>query len=324
MNNIEAIQKQIILAINQAKHVVLVSHQKPDGDAVGSVLALAHYLDTLNKKFTIFSTHLLSDGLRFLPRSDWWQTDTSIWDKNNFDLIIVLDSGDLKYAGIHDYINNLTHAFLIINIDHHQTNGQFGHYNLVLPTASSTCEIVHNLLNDTTDINKKIATCLLTGIITDTGGFFNLATTSSAIHVASQLLLSGANLKEINQNTLHNRPINSLRLWGRALERLYQDQKTGIIMTVITLQDLLACNTDETAIEGVANFLNTLSEAKNNVIAVISENLDGKIKVSLRTTSPLLDVAKFAKLMGGGGHKKAAGFNLNGTLTQTKYGWTIN
>lgn len=323
MINLAETKQQIILAIKQARHVVLVSHQKPDGDAAGSVLAMAHYLDAIDKNWTIFSLHELSPNLRFLPNSQSWQSDHGLWQSDHFDLIIVLDTGDLKYAGIHDYIQNLSHEFKIINIDHHPTNTNFGHYNLVLPEASSTCEIVHAILEETKFIDKKIATCLLTGIITDTSGFFNMATTSKAVQISSQLLLLGASIKEINQNTLQHRPINTLRLWGKAMERLYQHPQTGIIMTVITQKDLIMANAENSAIDGVANFLSSLSEAKNNAIAVLSEIENNNIKVSLRTTSPLLDVSKFAKLMGGGGHKKAAGYIINGSLIQTKYGWKI-
>lgn len=323
MQNLEETKKRILQEIKAAKKALLIAHQKPDGDAAGAALAMAHFLEDCGKEFAIFSKHELNPNLHFLPKAEHWQTDHRIITKADYDLLIVLDSGDMKHAGIAEHVNLLNHQYTIINIDHHPTNTCFGHHNLINPDASSTCEIIYDLLRSAKALHKKIATCLLTGIVTDTNGFSNLATTPYSIEIAGQLLLHGASLKNITLRTLQHRPINTLKLWGRALQRLTKDGKTGMILTAITQQDLIECHADNSATEGVANFLNSLDEAKKNTIAVLSQADPGKIKVSLRTTSPLLDVSKFAKLMGGGGHKKAAGFTIKGTLKSTNYGWKI-
>ena len=159
--------------------------------------------------------------------------------------------------------------------------------------------------------------------MTDTGGFQNSATTPSAISVASELMNKGANMQHISKFALDQRPVNTLKLWGRALQRLKINKKNKIISTVITRQDLIECNANETEMEGVANFLNELDQAQNGVVMVLTEREPGKIKGSLRTTNPLIDVAKLAKILGGGGHKKAAGFSINGTLKENNGGWQI-
>lgn len=323
MKNLAEVQKAIIKEIEQAQHVLLVAHQKPDGDAAGACLALSHYLEDLKKDYTAFCIDEINPYLKFLPKSEEVVQHKEIWDKKDFDVMIILDSGDLKYAGIEAYVNDLTHDYKIINIDHHETNDNFGDYNLVISDASSTCEIIHDLLDTVNALNKNIATCLLTGLVTDTGGFSNLATTSSAIETASKLLLHGANLQQITTNTLNHRPFNALKLWGRALERLEEDSETGIVSTVITLKDMAECQADEEARDGVANFLNSLDQNKAKAIMVLTERPQGKIKVSLRTTNPLINVAEFAKLMGGGGHTKSAGFEIDGRLQETKKGWKI-
>ena len=322
-NELEQLKRQIIAEIKAAENIILVGHQKPDGDAVGSCLALAHYLSNLNKKYTCFSTDVIHPSLQFIPMVEIFQSDQDFWQAPKFDLLIVLDSGDLRYAGIAHHLARFTHDYKIINIDHHTTNEMFGHYNLVMDNVSSTCEIVHDLLLMDNAITQDIATCLLTGIVTDTNGFSNLATTATAIEKAGKLLLHGANLKQITHSTILNQSVNNLKLWGRALERLYQDPETGIVITAITHEDLLDCEVGIEACEGVANFLSTLEEVNNNIVLVLSERDKDTVKVSLRTTSPLLDVAKFAKIMGGGGHKKAAGFSLKGLLIKTNYGWKI-
>lgn len=322
-NELEQLRQQIIAEIKAAEHIMLVGHQKPDGDAVGSCLALAHYLCYLNKKFTCFAADTIHPSLQFLPMVEVFTNDHQVWHQPKFDLLIVLDSGDLRYAGISHHVASYTHDYKIINIDHHATNEMFGHYNLVMDKVSSTCEIVHDLLHADHAITMDIATCLLTGIVTDTNGFSNLATTATSIEKAGKLILHGANLKYITRSTILNQSVNNLKLWGRALERLYQDPKTGLVITAITHDDLLECEVGIEACEGVANFLSTLEEVNNNIVLVLSERDKETVKVSLRTTSPLLDVAKFAKIMGGGGHKKAAGFSLKGSLIKTSYGWKI-
>ncbi|MBI2410635.1 MAG: DHH family phosphoesterase [Candidatus Kerfeldbacteria bacterium] len=324
-NNYTSIYKQIFEAIDRAQHVMLVMHQKPDGDTAGASLAVAHYLDIIGKPHTCFCVDTLSPTLHFLPGKEKITTSPEHWHPANaqFDLLIVFDAGDLKYSGIADYVDKLSHDFTIINIDHHATNAQYGHINLVMTTASSTCEIVHELLNSANVLNKQIATCLMTGLITDTGGFTNLATTASAITAASKLLLKGANLRQITNHTLQNRSVNTLKLWGRALERLTQSH-SGIVTTVITQQDLEECGATETAIEGVANFLNSLDDQTTaKAVMVLYERTPGIIKGSLRTTHPLIDVSKLAILLGGGGHKKAAGFTVPGRLQCTNGQWSI-
>ncbi|OGY88056.1 MAG: hypothetical protein A2233_04650 [Candidatus Kerfeldbacteria bacterium RIFOXYA2_FULL_38_24] len=310
------IYQNILTEITASQHVMLVTHQNPDGDAVGSTLAMAHFLENMQKPYTCFCVDAPPKSLAFLPGVLNISNNPDHWlaTRAKFDLLIALDAGDLKHAGITDYLVKLKHKFKIINIDHHVTNKNFGHHNLVDPTASSACEIVHEFLSAINALNKKIADCLLTGLITDTGGFTNLATNASAIGIASKLLLQGANLPKITTHTLQNRSVFSLRLWGRALERL-QTSPSGMVVTVITQKDLTDCHATEEDVSGVANFLNSLDEQKDaRAILVLTEQNNNKVKGSLRTTHPLMDVAKFATILGGGGHKKAAGFTLSAKL----------
>lgn len=319
------IYRDIFAAIDRAKHVMLVMHQKPDGDTTGACLAMAHYLDVVGKPHTCFCIDEVSPTLQFLPGKEKITSEARHWhpDQVEFDLVIVFDAGDLKYSGIDQYVEQLTHDFTIINIDHHATNTQFGDHNLVVSKASSTCEIVHHLLSSVDALNKEIATCLMTGLVTDTGGFTNLATTASAIDAASHLLKKGANLASISKKTLKNRSVNSLKLWGRALERL-QRTESGVVVTVITKQDMEECNASLEAVEGVANFLNSLDDQTDaKAVLVLFEQNEGVVKGSLRTTHPLIDVSKLATLLGGGGHKKAAGFTVPGTLVEINGKWFI-
>ncbi len=325
MQDFGHIYRKILDEINNASHVMLVMHQKPDGDTAGASLALANYLDTIDKPHTCFCIDELSPTFAFLPGYHKVTAKAHHWhpEKAKFDLIIVLDAGDLRYAGVQDYIDHLTHDFTIINIDHHATNTRYGDHQLVITNASSTCEIIHDLLDSIHALNRSIATCLMTGLVTDTGCFSNLATTASSIDTAGKLLLKGVSMKQITDRTMQNRRTSTLRLWGRALERL-TPSPTGLVTTVIRQQDIEECCADEEAVEGVANFLNSLDEQTDaKAIMVLTERKDGIIKGSLRTTHPLIDVSKIATLFGGGGHKKAAGFATEGKIIQKNGQWQI-
>ena len=323
MEKYQKLFDQVHIELEKAQHIMLVIHKNPDGDATGASLALSHFLEKNNKNHTCFSKDKLGSNFAFLPKNDVFNHDEKIWKNNDFDLIITLDSSNLDHTGVEPHINNHKNRVKIINIDHHITNEKHGHINLVVSEASSTCEIVHYLLDAKKAINKAIATCLLTGIITDTDGFQNMATTPSAIETASRLMKKGVNIGSITKLTLDQKPVNTLKLWGMALQRLKINKKNNVISTVVTRQDLIDCNASEEALDGIANFLNRLNEAENGVVMVLSEHEPGKIKGSLRTTNPLIDVSKLANILGGGGHKKASGFSIEGKLEETDDGWQI-
>jgi len=308
--------------VDNAKHILALSHQNPDGDGLGALLALGIYFRSINTPHVLFCLDPAPEYFQFLPNVEVITSDETHLATKEFDLIIILDSGDLEYAGIHEHFRKLKGLPVVINIDHHPSNAYFGHINLVHPAASSTSEIIYHFLDYFRfPIDKEVATCLLTGILTDTGGFSNLATTSSSMEVASKLLASGARLKQITENALKNKSLTQLQLWGRALARLKRDEKTGVVTTVITQKDFDELDIDDNGTEGIANFLNNIDGAK--VIIVLREKEDGTIKASLRTTHPEVDVSELAKKFGGGGHKKAAGFSVKGKIVETKEGWKI-
>ncbi|MFA6475266.1 MAG: DHH family phosphoesterase [Patescibacteria group bacterium] len=318
-----AIHTEIITALQQANHVLIISHRKPDGDTIGAGLAIRHYCHSLNKPVQNYCLDPAADYFHFLPEANTLGPQNNVWLDKSIDVIVVVDAGDLGYAGVAEQIAGLPQKYTLINIDHHVTNTNFGQINLVASTASSACEVVYHLLESVRAIDHTIATCLLTGLITDTGNLTNLATTASAVQVASRLVSKGANLAHITKQALNHRTYTTLKLWGRALQRLHEDAKTGMVVTTLTLEDLLDCQADDEDISGISNFLNGLDQSADKAILVLVQTAPDVIKGSLRTTNPLLDVTEFAKLYGGGGHKKAAGFTTSGTLTLTPTGYAI-
>jgi len=302
------VSKQIHSVLQEASHILLVPHQNPDGDAIGSVGALAEYLiNQLQKKVDIFCLTAVPPSLHFVPHSHLVSSDELIWQVKTIDTILVVDSGDLRYAGINKFVKS--HQAQIINIDHHPTNDNYGHINLINPSASSTAEIIFDFFQaNNLKLNKQIATALLTGILTDTGNFTNGATSMRALNIASSLLKSGARIREINQWTLKNNTIDILKLWGIVLNRLEYDANKDLAYTYLTQADYKKFNLDEKEVEGISNFMNTVGGVKMGLF--LKETTDGKIKGSFRTTYDDVDVSVLAKQFGGGGHKKAAGFTV--------------
>ncbi|RJO59774.1 bifunctional oligoribonuclease/PAP phosphatase NrnA [Candidatus Parcubacteria bacterium] len=313
--------KQIHQAIEKANEILLIAHQKPDGDTLGANLAMANWLKSLGKHFHIFCLHPVPQHLRYLPLWEHVQyTDTEI-SRIPFEAVIFIDSSNVAYAGAGAILEKLKNHATIINIDHHASNPGFGDLNYVDPDASSASEMIYRFFNyHQIQINRDIATCLLTGILTDTGGFSNLATTQSSMKIAGKLLGYGAKFRTITNHTVKNKTVNTLKLWGRALDRLTR-HADGIVSTVITQADLQEYEVTDEDLEGIANFLNALQDAR--IIMVLKEDPTGFVKVSLRTTQDGVDVTELANKFGGGGHQKAAGFSLPGKLIRTPTGWRI-
>jgi len=312
--------KQIHNHLKSANNLALVSHQNPDGDTLGSAVAMAEYLQTLGKEVRIFCLSPVPDKFDFLRHIGLVSQDEKIFAQA--DTIAVLDSGDLKYAGVAEIIKDT--AATIINIDHHATNANYGHINMVVPTASSTTEVVYNFFK-TNNIHTtpSMACALLTGLITDTDNFSNSATTYTSLTAAGELLRLGANWTLINNQLVRNKSISTLKLWGVVLSRLNKKSPSGgspaggeeidMAYTYLTTADIAEHDASEADVEGIANFLNKLDGAKISLF--LKEMPAGKIKGSFRTTHEDMDVSALAKKLGGGGHKKAAGFTADGSIT---------
>lgn len=304
--------------IDSSSSFAVACHRRPDGDAIGSLLSLGNYLESLDKKVGLYCFDSIPSYLNFLPGiervkkecDDFWQSTANI---------ILVDCGDLNVVGIP--VDCFKDKHLAV-VDHHISNPRYGEVNVIDPEVAATAELLGRFFQSINfPIDKNSATCLLAGLYTDTDAFSNLATTPEALAMASLFLKQGANFKEITANTLQNKSIPALKLWGRALERLRLDVEKGIAVTVIRDSDLKECQAQVEDTEGIASLLNHLADVKMSM--VLREQGDGTVKGSLRTTNELIDVSKIAKLLGGGGHMKAAGFLVKGHVVETEKGWKI-
>lgn len=310
MQSHKHISAAILRTIQNSQNILLIPHQKPDGDCLGSVFAFYDYLKSLDKNITVFCLDPVPQNLQFLPHSEILTTDHLIFTKN-YDAVIIFDS-DPRYCGVADLLTAIPGSFTLINIDHHASNTGHGDISLVINTASSTAEIIYRLFKDwQISFNQNIATALSTGLITDTGGLTNPATNYQALSAVSDLINHGANPSRIINATIKNTTLPNLLLWGRALSRLHKIQKYDLVYTFITRADFIECEASEEDIEGISNYLHILQDAK--IILVLSEMPNGLIRGSLRTTSNV-NLSKLAQFFGGGGHKKASGFSLPGRL----------
>ena len=299
-------------AIGESRSIVLACHVNPDGDALGSMLGLALALIPLGKDLVCLSQDGVPDILRFLPGTEMIVQTTDI---PAFDLALVVDSGELARVG--ESVKPLiARARRTVDIDHHVTAGAFGDIRVLDAQAASTAEIVYALLQTIgLLITLEIATCLFTGIITDTGSFRFQNVTPNTLRVAAKLLEAGAPPAHISENVFENRTFAATRLLGQALAALTQTPDGQVIWTRITAQDFRTIGATDQDTEGVVNYVRGVRGAEVGIL--FREMEDGKIRVSLRSRESV-NVAEIAARFGGGGHRMASGCTLDGPLAEAE------
>jgi phosphoesterase RecJ-like protein len=287
-----------------AKHVLIVNDVRIDGDTVGSSLGFGNMICEVCNVVSHFSPEPIPDSYSFLPGVNLITTDEAVLNDATIDLVVSFDCGD--GAHVLDARSKVPGQPFLISFDHHKSNSSYADLNLLLPSASSTAEVVwkfFKLLN--VRMNNDCATNLLTGLCTDTEIFSNLATNVDALRAASELSLIGAKVRDVERHLFLNRGLNALRLWGRVLERISRHPEHDVVTTFFTQNDLKELECNETDIEGLMNFLITILIGADTIM-LFRETNDCGIKGSMRTLSA--DVARVGEWFPkGGGHAKAAG-----------------
>jgi phosphoesterase RecJ-like protein len=289
--------------IRDAQTILVISHIRPDGDAVGSLLSLGLSLQESGKSVDMVLADGVPSTFQHLPGTE----QVLKKPKGIYELIIVLDCSDLLRLG--EALEGYPPPD--INIDHHVTNVRFASINLVDTNAVATTEILADILpQGGFPINKPIATNLLNGLITDTLGFRTSNTTPKALRVAADLMEDwDLDLSELYQQALLNRSIKAARYWGVGLSKI--KRKDRLIWTTLTQADRSLVNYPG---KDDADLINVLSSIKEADIALIFiEQPNGNIKVSWRA-KPGFDVSQVALRFGGGGHKPAAGAEITGSM----------
>ena len=291
-----------------ARNIFVASHIAPDGDAIGSLLALGWALEKMGKTYQLACPDPVPAVFTFLPGSCRIATQGPDGEE---DLIIVLDCSDLgRVASL--YNAAVFCRTKIINIDHHVTNVQFGDINWVDTESAATCEMLHRLLPMLqVHLDNQIATCLLNGLVTDTLGFRTPNTTPKVLQAAAELMQHGAPLAEVTERVFQRRSLANVRLWGKIIESLQVEER--LVWAANTIAMRQECNAGPGDASGAVTILASVREADAAVL--FTENQDGQIEVSMRSR-PGVNLAPLALKLGGGGHPQAAGCLLHGPLVE--------
>ena len=295
--------------IEKAKDIVILTHECPDGDAVGSALAMYLTLKKLNKQVNVVIPEY-SNVFKFLPGADEIKKEGK---EEPYDLAISVDvTGIKRLNGFAKYFEN---AKTKIQIDHHQVNEMFADYNFVNP-ASPACaqNLIFIIEKLGVEIDKEIGTCLLTGIITDTGGFKYEGVSAETFEFASWLLAKGVNVSEIYKRVLQMKTRANFELRKLIMDRMEFICNNKVTFTYITLEDLQRVNAEEGDHEGLVEVGRDIEGVE---VSIFIREIENGYKASLRSNN-YVNVSDVCIAFNGGGHMRAAGCNITGTLQECK------
>jgi bifunctional oligoribonuclease and PAP phosphatase NrnA len=291
-----------------ARRILVVSHLRPDGDAIGSLLGVGLALIEQGKDVQMVLSEGIPENFRFLVGSNLIQNKPD----GTFDYIIVVDSGDIER----------TDAVLVgygipdLNIDHHKTNTYFAKINLIEEDAVATAEILSRHMPKLgLTINKSIADALLTGIVTDTIGFRTANMYPQVLRSVADLMELGGDLNDIYYRTIVAQSFEATRYWGAGLSKVQMED--GLVWTTLSLEERREAGYQYRDDADLVKILSAIEGAR--VAIILTEQSEGYVKISWRlcgSQSTELDVSEIAQKFGGGGHKAAAGADIKGKLDE--------
>ncbi|MBO5348931.1 MAG: bifunctional oligoribonuclease/PAP phosphatase NrnA [Clostridia bacterium] len=302
---------KILEEINKAESIVILTHEHPDGDAVGTSLALYNALKLYGKNNVDLIIPECPKTFNFLPNANEIKKESSV---ENYDLAIAIDCSTYKMLnGWGKYFEN---ANSTVVIDHHGTNTMYADYNFVNPDAPACAEVMIVALNYfNMEINKDIGTCLLVAIITDTGGFKYQGVTAETFQFVADLLNKGVNVSDTYRKVLQVKTKSAFELSRLATNRIEFFESGKIAYTYVTLEDYDKFNAIYGDHEGIVDVGRDIEGVE---VSIFIREVKGKgLKVSLRSNDKV-NVDEIALLFGGGGHLKAAGFYINGDFDTVK------
>ena len=294
--------------INKNKKFLIVSHKNPDGDSLGSEIALALALKKTGKEVYILNADPPPHRYSNFPKASLIQTE-----KKNFneDVTLFVDCAEVERVG--KILDDIDFSKPTVNIDHHIGNSEFGTVNVLKPDYSSTAEIIYKMLKNEIDIDKEIATYLYIGILTDTGAFRYPNTTSHSLRVASELVAYGVIASQVSEFIWFTDPEARIKLLGEVLRAMSLYNKISIMTVTKKMLKEHGAKEEDTeefidyglAIDGIVT------------AAIIKERKDGTLKISLRSKNNV-PVQELATKYGGGGHRTASGFTVKRDMDSFK------
>jgi bifunctional oligoribonuclease and PAP phosphatase NrnA len=307
---------QVIEELRQADKLLLTTHENPDGDALGSLLATHQILSQLGKDSLMF---MAADEFP-LPHEYRYMNFNGVLNGPPGDVaertVVFLDCGNIDRMPVDFLQQDDLH---ILNIDHHHDNTRFGTVNLVVPDASCTAEIVFRIAKQLeVEITPETADALYVALVTDTGRFMYENTTSEAHRMAAELIELGVDVHDVYRRLYEDLPFSRLQLLGRALERVQRHDGGVLTLTNLTRADYEETGSLETDSEGIVDHIRSVEGTKVAALVreLLSDDRAGVQKVSLRSTDGTVDVSRIARAHGGGGHRQAAGFSTELSLDE--------
>ena len=302
--------QEIKQALKGAKTAVIASHIDPDGDSIGSALALAMILEKLGIRTTVYSQDGLPKVYHFLPQAD--KVTNQLPAGSHYDLAIAVDCSVLNRLGPKIEFSKI--AKLTMNIDHHPDNSYYAAINFV-KAASSVAELIYNLsVFLEFKLNKDMATCLYVAMMTDTGCFRYENTTAETLSIAADFLKAGVKPHEMTTRIYENKSVASLRIAAYAMSRLEFSKDYRVAWTMITNQMMKDVGGKHEDVIGIVDCIRSVEKVE---VAILFKEDKGKIKINFRAKNKA-NVSKIAKHFGGGGHNKAAGAIMTGDIAAIK------
>ena len=299
----------ILEQINKAESIVILTHENPDGDAIGTGLALYNALKQYGKNPDIIIPEY-PRNFSFLPGTEEIKKESEV---KKYDLAISVDCATIKM--LNGFSNYFEDAKVKISIDHHSTNTMFGDYNYVSPEAPACAQVLIVMLEYfKIDITKEIGTCILTGIITDTGGFKYSGVTAETFEFVAGLMNKGINVSKIYRKVLQTKTRANFELNRIAADRLEFLEDGKVAFTYITKEDEEKVSAESGDHEGIVE---TGRDIEGVEVSVFIRQTDKGCKVSMRSNE-YVNVSDICLLLGGGGHIRAAGVTMQCTIEQAK------
>ncbi len=310
--NIKDIER-VSQIIETKNHFLIITHVFPDGDSLGSQTALHNLLKALGKKSHMFCADQLPYQYRYLPGIDQIRQDFNSFKGIAKPVAFCLDCADQNRMGVH-FHSLAEDSEILINIDHHIHNSNYGDINLVDSGKAATAQIIYDIINHSFAdcLNKQIGTSIYTGILTDTGRFQYENTTSEVHRIISRLLEFGIVPSEVYAHIYENDPLNRFKLLEWVFKRIHYVQSKNFIYSYVLQEDFEKLDLPFSAQDGIIEILRSTKGVK--IAALIKQIAPQKCKVSLRTSDKRVNVAQLAMHFGGGGHRMAAAYSCTGSI----------
>lgn len=300
--------QQICDLIRSQNTFLILTHYRPDGDAIGSQLALALLLNDLGKQVQAWNDDEPPAKFRFLPHCDLIRKPPQ--QSCDFDVVIAVDTSTWQRLG--SAAQRIGHKKHFVNIDHHVSNERFADINWIVPDAPASGQIIYRLIQrGGFKLTRDIATCLFAAISTDTGSFSYASTTAESLRVAAELVDTGIHVGEISRHVYESYPHARLQLLQKALADLKLSDRNRIASTWVTSEMFEESGAKREDTEGLIDYARSIQGV---LVAALFEELPepGKIRISLRSKHRKIDVNAIASRFGGGGHREAAGARIAG------------